>query len=207
MRVRFLLKLLAGFAVFRTVLTLLCVLTGAGTVTAYAFLYASMGVDVAAFVLALRVRVAPERLLRHRPLNGGAVAACLRSRRVWLIPAASAAALVLPLTVLRLTGLMPEQSVPAMLFCAMLLMQGMLFLFNRDADGVALPAARVCVGVLLFLVLPVLTAAVLSALLPAVAAVTELGAWSLSSAVLLALSPFLVLLCTLLLSRYSEPAG
>ena len=206
-RVRFLLKLLAGFAVFRTVLTLLCVLTGAGTVTAYAFLYASMGVDVAAFVLALRVRVAPERLLRHRPLNGGAVAACLRSRRVWLIPAASAAALVLLLTVLRLTGLMPEQSVPAMLFCAMLLMQGMLFLFNRDADGVTLPAARVCVGVLLSLVLPVLTAAVLSALLPAVAAVTELGAWSLSSAVLLALSPFLVLLCTLLLSRYSEPAG
>ena len=92
-----------------------------------------------------------------------------------------------------------------MLFCAMLLMQVMLLVFNRESDGITLPPAGRCMSCLLPLLLPVLAAAVLSAFVPAVDAVTELGSWSAASAGLLVVSPFLVLLSVLLFTRFSEP--
>lgn len=204
-RVQCMLKMLASFQIFRVVLLTLCVLTGAGSVTAYAFLYASVFVDLAAFALVAQAGVSQEQLLRPVSLSGESVRASFRSRRLWLIPLASAGALVLLLTVLRLTGLIPDECIYPMLFCAMLLMQVMLLVFNRESDGITLPPAGRCMSCLLPLLLPVLAAAVLSALVPAVDAVTELGSWSAASAGLLVVSPFLVLLSVLLFTRFSEP--
>ena len=204
-RVQCMLKMLASFQIFRVVLLTLCVLTGAGSVTAYAFLYASVFVDLAAFALVAQAGVSQEQLLRPVSLSGESVRASFRSRRLWLIPLASAGAFALLLMLLRLTGLLSDECVYPMLFCAMLLMQVMLLVFNRESDGITLPPAGRWMSCLLPLLLPVLAAAVLSAFVPAVDTVTELGSWSAASAGLLVVSPFLVLLSVLLFTRFSEP--
>lgn len=201
LRIRTLLKSLATLQALRVALFALTVFVGIGPIPAYAVLYASLPVDFAVFFLCMCTTPSPNLLATPVKLDGHAVQQFFSDCRLWLVPLISAGALTVLIFILRLSGLLDASEAYPVIFISMLLMQAVLLVFDRDPGEAGFPPVRLAVCCFAGLLVPVAVAVLLSVFIPSVAAVTELGAWSAGSVILLVLSPILSLGSALLFSR------
>ncbi len=201
-RVRLFLRRYASLQIFRAVLFLAVLLSGLGSIPPFVFFYTAWVPDLIALLLALFSSPTEEQLSVSCHLDAQEIRRILTDRGLWLVSSVSALSLFLPITVLRIAGLIPYAVALPLVAAASILMQAVLLLFSGES-GVRLPSWRRMIGIFALLILPMLAAILLSVLFPPVSRILELGAWNASSLILLGISPLLAIVCSLLLSRFS----
>ena len=199
-RAKYFFECLLSLRWMQAVFMVLSVFTGVGAIPAFAMIYSTFFADM---FLLMQTLCAPMKVQtddRPTRFHDGYFRGFFHSRRRWLIPSLPPIILMAVIAVLYRLSLLSAENCYALIFLSMLLMESLLLTVGEYC----LTFSKKTVQGLLLLWIPALAVMILSVCFPAVARLTELGSWKLSSVIVAVICPILSLSALLFLPKITD---